>query len=107
MEEEQGIIQLTAAQEQIISLISIDKTNPTTRAHLKEMTGYSIREIKYILASLRKTYPICSQMQSPGGYWIATEKGDVIQFIHDLQSQVAGYQETIDNLFLTAKKLNY
>jgi predicted HTH transcriptional regulator len=107
MEEEQKIIQLTAAQEQVISLIGTDKTNPTTRAQLKEMTGYSIREIKYILASLRKTYPICSQMQSPGGYWIATEKKDVVQFIHDLQSQVAGYHETMDNLLITAKKLNY
>ena len=60
-------MKLTQHQERVLELMPYGKQNAIKIKDLIDWTGYSRREIKYLIRDLRKEYPICSGNE---GYWL-------------------------------------
>jgi len=74
------------------------KKNPVTSKTLCNELNVSFRELKRLITSLRKEYPIVAKETEGGGYWIAENEDDIINFIQMIQRRKQGYEETITTM---------
>lgn len=85
-------------KELVLNLIPSNKYNAITLADLSSFTGYPYRTLKEIITELRKSYPICSKETDGGGYWIAENEEDIVEFVKMIERRKSGYQRTIDTM---------
>ena len=71
------------------------KLRPIKLSTLRQSVNLNRRQIQKVLFELRKTYPIVAKETDGGGYWLAQNEEDVIQYITMMQNRVNGYNETI------------
>lgn len=61
-------------------------------------TGIGRRQLKKIITKLRKQYPIVSKETDGGGYWIATTREEIIEFIAMIKRRRNAYNVTINEM---------
>ena len=87
----------TEKHQQVLEMISNDRSNPTYMSQLKLRTGLTRRVITDIIRDLRVNHPICSTKTAPGGYWIG-RGSDIRALIADMRSSANTLNNTADNL---------
>lgn len=83
----------------IYAYLNKGKENAVTLMELKNRTGYSRRVITSCMQFLRKEgIPICSCNSKPGGYFIAKNEEEVIQYLKRLRIIADGLLDTMSYL---------
>lgn len=81
------------------------KQKPITSKKLCDDVNISFRLLKEIITDLREDYPIVSKETHGGGYWIATDFIDILNFINMIEARKKGYEETIQKMYIHLKEL--
>lgn len=74
------------------------KLIPITSKQLCFEFNITFRQLKQVITSLREFYPIVSKETGGGGYWIAEDDLDVINFVSMIEARKRGYEETINKM---------
>ena len=74
------------------------KKYPAKSKYLRQECNISFRHLKQIITNLRNEYPIVSKETNGGGYWIAENATDILNFTHMIEARKQGYEETIDKM---------
>lgn len=74
------------------------KQYPITSKILRSECNLSFRNLKKIITKLRNEYPIVSKETNGGGYWIAVDNNDIINFTNMIEARKNGYEETIHKM---------
>lgn len=83
----------------VYNYLNKGKENAVTLTELKNRTGYSRRVITTCMQVLRKSgIPVCSCNSKPGGYFIAKNKEEIIEYIKRLQTIATGLIDTMSYL---------
>lgn len=83
-------------KELILSLIPQTREEAISGRELKRLTHLSLRTVKYLITELRVKYPICSKETEGGGYWMAENEHDIIEFIKMIERRRNTYNKTIE-----------
>lgn len=75
-----------------------DIKKPITSKILCNEFNISFRLLKRLITSLREDYPIVSKETNGGGYWIAENESDILNFINMITARRNGYDETIKKM---------
>lgn len=82
------------------SYLPIGKQNAVTIEDLKRSTGFSRRVITDCMQYLRKEgIPVCSCNSQPGGYFIADNIDDLLQYIKRLEIIKQGITDNLDTMY--------
>lgn len=91
---------LSYEEELVLNLIPkskpIIKNDIVDRRYIKQVTGFTFRDISYIIEELRKYYPICSS-RGCRGYWLG-DKEQALKFAKECRSHAEGLMTTAKNL---------
>ena len=71
------------------------KNNPINAKDLCSEYQITFRELKQLITELRTDYPIVSKETNGGGYWLAENEQDIVEFINMIDRRRRGYEETI------------
>lgn len=77
---------------------NVDSKKPITSKILCNEFNISFRLLKKLITSLRDDYAIVSKETNGGGYWIAKNETDVLNFINMITARRNGYDETIKKM---------
>ena len=83
-------------KEIILSLIPQTQEEAIPGRELTRLTHLSLRTVKYLITELRVEYPICSKETEGGGYWMAENEQDIIEFIKMIERRRDAYNKTIE-----------
>ncbi len=83
-------------KEIILSLIPQTQEEAIPGPKLSRLTHLTPRAIKALIAELRVEYPICSKETDGGGYWMAENEQDIIEFIKMIERRRNAYNKTIE-----------
>ena len=83
-------------KEVVYSNIGKSYLERKTSREIMQVTGLVFRELKEVIVELRKEYPICSTEINGGGYWIANNPLEVLEFIEMIKRRRDGYNKTIE-----------
>lgn len=83
-------------KEIILSLIPQTREEAIQGRELTRLTHLSFRTVKYLITELRVEYPICSKETEGGGYWMAENEQDIIEFINMIERRRNTYNKTIE-----------
>lgn len=73
-----------------------NKQHTITSRELCSNFNLSFRQLKEVITELRKDgYPIVAKETDGGGYWLAENELDIIDFINMIGRRKRGYEETI------------
>jgi len=75
------------------------KLYPIKLSKLKDNVGLSSRETKRIISDLRNDYPIVAKEVEGGGYWLAEDEADIVDFIQMIERRRDGYQNTLHKMY--------
>lgn len=80
--------------------LPIGKERAVTIESLKRSTGFSRRTITDCMQYLRKIgIPVCSCNSQPGGYFIADNIDDLLQYIKRLEIIRQGITDNLDTMY--------
>lgn len=86
---------MTTVESQVWNRLS---HKPTTKKQLYSMTGYSDREIRAAVQTLRNNgYPVMSSSRT-NGYWIARSDDEVYMLVNELRSRASEMLKTARSL---------
>lgn len=86
---------MTTVESQVWNRLS---HKPTTKKQLYSMTGYSDREIRAAVQTLRNNgYPVMSSSKT-NGYWIARNEDEIYMLIAELKSRANEMMNTARSL---------
>lgn len=86
---------MTTVESQVWNRLS---HKPTSKDELHSMTGYSDREIRAAIQTLRNNgYPVMSS-SSTNGYWIARNEDEIYMLIAELKSRASEMMNTARSL---------
>ena len=85
-------------KEKIILLMPTEKDNAITTKQLQNLTGLSNKQLKVIISNLREDYPICSKTTDGGGYWIAQNMSEIVDFVREISSRRRSHTKTIKDM---------
>lgn len=86
---------MTTIESQVWNRLS---NKPITKKQLYSMTGYSDREIRAAVQTLRnKGYPVMSSSKT-NGYWIARNEDEIYMLIAELKSRASEIMNTARSL---------
>ena len=79
-------------------IANASKSKPIKGKTICFESGLSFRIVKQIISELREEYPIVSKETDGGGYWLATDKDDIVRFIKMIDARKNGYEDTITKM---------
>lgn len=79
----------------LLSLLPQNKAEAIPGPELSRLMHLSYRAIKQIITELRLEHPICSQETGAGGYWMAENSQDIIEFVKMIERRRDAYNKTI------------
>lgn len=82
----------------ILELMPSTEENSLPLNELADITGFNKRQIKRMIAELRKDYPICAKETEHGGYWISYDRQDIEKFVNLIESRMESHLRTINNM---------
>lgn len=86
---------MTTVESQVWNRLS---HKPITKKELHSMTGYSDREIRAAVQTLRNNgYPVMSSSKT-NGYWIARNEDEIYMLIAELKSRASEMMNTARSL---------
>ena len=86
---------MTTAESQVWNRLS---HKPISKKELHSMTGYSDREIRAAVQTLRNNgYPVMSSSKK-SGYWIARNEDEIHMLIAELKSRASEMMNTVRSL---------
>lgn len=86
---------MTTAESQVWNRLS---HKPITKKQLYSMTGYSDREIRAAIQTLRNNgYPVMSSSRT-NGYWIARNEDEIYMLVNELKSRANEIMNTARSL---------
>ena len=86
---------MTTVEAQVWNRLS---HKPITKKQLYSMTGYSDREIRAAVQTLRNNgYPVMSSSKK-SGYWIARNEDEIHMLIAELKSRASEMMNTVRSL---------
>lgn len=83
-------------KEIILDMLPKERSKAITTSQLMQKTNLSVRELKTLISELRVLYPICSQEERPGGYWIADNDEDIMEFVNVMDRRRKSYELTVE-----------
>lgn len=83
-------------KEVILEMLPQSRDKAVTTSALLQKTGIDVRALKNIISELRIEYPICSKEESPGGYWIADNDEDIMEFVGVMERRKRSYEKTVE-----------
>ena len=75
-----------------------NKQKPITSRKLCLDLNLTFRYLKQLITSLREDYPIVSKETNGGGYWLAKDEEDILNFINMINARKKGYEDTISKM---------
>lgn len=86
---------MTTIESQVWNRLS---HKPITKKQLYSMTGYSDREIRAAIQTLRNNgYPVMSSSRT-NGYWIARNEDEIYMLVNELRSRASEMLKTARSL---------
>lgn len=79
-------------------LKNTDKSKAIKSATLCQDLNISFRVLKRLITSLRDEYPIVSKDNDGGGYWMASNEDDILNFINMMNVRKRSYEDTINKM---------
>ena len=79
----------------LLSLLPQNKAKAIPGPELSRLMHLRYRTVKKIIAELRLEYPICSRETEAGGYWMAENEQDIIEFVRMIERRRDAYNKTI------------
>ena len=83
-------------KEIILSLMPQTQEEAIPGLELSRLTCLTSRVIKSLITELRVEYPICSKETEGGGYWMAENEQDIIEFVKMIERRRNAYNKTIE-----------
>ncbi len=83
-------------KEIILSLIPKTRADAIPGPELNRLVHLTSRAVKGLIAELRVEYPICSKETEGGGYWMAENEQDIIEFIKMIERRRNAHNKTIE-----------
>lgn len=83
-------------KKRVLSLIPMTKDEAITSKEIQNATGLTFRALKQIITELRILYPICAKETNGGGYWMAENDFDIIEFTEMIKRRRDGYNKTLE-----------
>lgn len=72
-----------------------NKKHPITGKKLCNNVNLNFRLVKELITKLRDEYPIVAKETNGGGYWLAEDKEDILDYVKMIEKRKKGYEETI------------
>jgi predicted transcriptional regulator len=83
-------------KEIILSLIPQMREEAIPGPELSRLTHLTPRAIRELVTELRIEYPICSKETEGGGYWMAENEQDIIEFVKMIERRRNAHSKTIE-----------
>lgn len=83
-------------KEIILSLIPKTQAEAIQGPELSRLTHLTSRKVKALITELRIEYPICSKETEGGGYWMAENEQDIIEFVKMIERRRNAHNKTIE-----------
>ena len=83
-------------KEIILSLIPQTRAEAIPGPELNRLTHLTSRAVKSLITELRVEYPICSKETEGGGYWMAENEQDIIEFVKMIERRRNAHNKTIE-----------
>lgn len=83
-------------KEIILSLIPQTREEAIPGIELSRLTQLTSRAVKYLITELRVEYPICAKETEGGGYWMAENEQDILEFVNMIERRRNTHNKTIE-----------
>lgn len=83
-------------KEIILSLIPQTRADAIPGPELNRLIHLTSRSVKALITELRVEYPICSKETEGGGYWMAENEQDIIEFVKMIERRRNAHNKTIE-----------
>ena len=83
-------------KEIILNLISQTRAEAIPGPELSRLTHLTSRAVKNLITELRVEHPICSKETEGGGYWMAENEQDIIEFVKMIERRRNAHNKTIE-----------
>ena len=83
-------------KEIILNLIPQTRAEAIPGPELSRLTHFTSRAVKNLITELRVEHPICSKETEGGGYWMAENEQDIIEFVKMIERRRNAHNKTIE-----------
>lgn len=83
-------------KEKVMMHLKHTKEERIPGSQLAKLCNTTFTSVKNAIRELRVEYPICSTDTAGGGYWIADNEDDVLDFIEMISRRRDTYNKTLD-----------